>query len=93
MLTAEQLDAMTPGTIFATGTAFDRPGELHMANTGRELRWVAVRGQGIPDWAIYTHFVENDADWVRRFGDKVQRDSHIRRLVPCDDGAFARYRY
>lgn len=92
MITLEQLKAMPPKTIFATGTAYDNPEGLFMANTKRELRWVAERG-GIHDWTIYTHFSEHDAEWVRRHGDKVFGKEHIKKLVPCDDEAFAMYRY
>jgi hypothetical protein len=92
MLTLEQLKAMPERTIFATGVTTDTPDGLFMANTGRELRWVAERG-GIHDWTIYCHFSEYDAEWVRRHGDKVFSENHIRKLVPCDDEAFAMYRY
>lgn len=45
-LTVEKLKNMTPGTIFAKGLAVDEPGELHVARTGIEVPWVAVRGDG-----------------------------------------------
>ena len=91
MLTLDQLKAMPEDTIFATGIADDVPDGLFMANTGRELRWVAVRG-GIHDWAIYCHFSEHDEEWIRRHGDKVHSENHIKKLVPCEDQAFAMYR-
>jgi len=56
------------------------------------LRWVAVRG-GIADWAIYCHFSDKNWDWIRDSGDKVTMENHIRKLVPCTDEAFKRYRY
>ena len=93
MLTAKMLDDMPPGTVFATGVAADEPGGLFMANTGRMLRWVAVRGSGIADWTIYCHFAEHDVDWIKRQGDKVCNESHIRNCVECDEVAFSRYRY
>ena len=91
MITLEQLKAMPPNTVFATGTAYDNPDGLFMSGSGKELRWVAERG-GIHDWAIYTHFSEHDVEWVRRHGDKVHSEHNIKKLVPCDDDAFAMYR-
>ena len=92
MVTLEQLKAMKPNAIFATGTANDDPEGLFMANTNRLLRWVAVRG-GIWDWAIYCHFADRDEEWIKRHGDKVHDEKHIRKLVPCDDEAFSMYRF
>ena len=91
MLTLQNLKDMEPG-IFATGVAIDESGGLYMANTGRELRWVAVRG-GIHDWTIYCHLSGWDKDWIRANGDKVCGEEHIKKLVPCDDEAFKKYRY
>ena len=90
MLTLEKLKEMKPG-IFATGTANDEPNGFFMANTSKQLRWVAVRGN-IHDWAIYCHFVDKDTEWIKRQGDKVSQEKHIKELVPCDDEAFKMYR-
>jgi len=92
MLTIEQLKAMPPDTIFATGTAIDNKDGLFMLNTGSELRWAAVRG-GIYDWTIYCHLATNSIEWIRRQGDKVCDKDTITRLVPCDEEAFKMYRY
>jgi len=92
MLTVEQLDAMPEGTIFATGIAQDVPEGLFLANTGKELRWVAVRGR-IHDWTIYAHHSYHDIEWIRNHGDKVCGDTHIKKCVPCTDEAFALYRF
>ena len=86
------LKEMPPNTIFATGVSMDLPEQLFIANTGRELRWIAIRG-GVDDWAIYTHFSDRDINWIKRFGDKVMSPEYIRMLVPCDNEAFKRYRY
>ena len=92
MLTVEQLKAMPPSTIFATGEANDKPDGLFMANTNRQLRWIAIRG-GTYDWAIYCHFSDKDIEWIKRHGDKVCDEGHIKKLVPCDDEAFKMYRH
>lgn len=91
MLTVDQLKAMPEGTMFATGEALDVPEGLFMSRSGRNLRWVAVRGS-VHDWTIYCHFAENTAEWIRRSGDKVFDKVHIKRCVPCDDEAYALYR-
>ena len=83
MLTVKILEAIPPG-VFATGVHYQY---------GAFLRWVAVRGGGIPDWTVYHQAVLWTADEVRRDGDKLFDKDVIRALVPCDDGAFAMYRY
>lgn len=93
MLDKQMLDAMPLGTIFATGTAKDNPGELFMHGTDELIRWVAVRGYGPGDWAIYCLEAGCDPGHIAKMGDKVWDESHIRKLVPCDDGAFNLYRY
>jgi len=93
MLTLQQLkEEIEPEVIFASGTAIDKEDELFMANTGKELRWVAVRG-GIEDWAIYCDFSYKNNEWIKQWGDKIHSEKHIRLLVPCDDEAFALYRH
>ena len=92
MLTVKMLDAMPPDTIFATGMATDTPDSLYLANTGKPLRWVAVRGVGYGDWAIYAHLAHNNIEDIRNHGDKVHFEIHIRRCVECDDEAMGRYR-
>ena len=109
VLTLAKLKAMEPDTVFAKGTFIDSPEGCNLANTGKEVRWVAVRG-GIHDWAIYAqnpYYIDDFGpevmavgysgvwDWqmIADQGDKVYNESHIRKLVPCDDEAFEMYRY
>jgi len=92
MLDKQMLEAMPPDCIFATGTTMDNENGLFMANTGKQLRWIAIRG-GYYDWAIYCHFSNRDINWIARQGDKVTMENNIRKLVPCDDEAFKLYRY
>ena len=108
-LTIDDLMAMDPHTIFASGTFYDDLGGCNIANTGKEVPWVAVRG-GIHDWAIYCqnpHYVESediptimlgmggrwDNDKITRLGDKIFTEKNIRKLVPCTKKAFEMYRY
>lgn len=91
MLTLQQLKKMKPDTIFATGTVEDSPEGVNMTGSGKTLRWVAVRG-GIHDWTIYAHTEDHNEQWIRNHGDKVMHRANIKKLVPCDDEAFAMYR-
>ena len=91
MLDIKMLKAMPPQTLFACGITVDGPEGINMTESGNMLRWVAVRG-GIWDWSIYVGLAINTNEDIKRFGDKVYAYSTIRRLVPCDDEAFAMYR-
>lgn len=92
MLTLEKLKKIKPGSIFATGCAMDMENGVFMANTGKLLRWVAVKGHGYDDWSIYAHFAAHSKEFIKSQGDKVVLEVHIRRCVPCDDEALALYR-
>jgi hypothetical protein len=85
MLTLQQLKDMKPGR-FATGTGY-HPEIIH-----KDIRWVAVRGEGYHDWAIYYLHVYANIEDVMTNGDKMFTESVIKRLVPCDDKAFKMYR-
>ena len=91
ILTIKKLKEMKPG-IFAQGITIDNPDGCNMSNSGKQLRWVAVRGD-IHDWAIYCHYSDKDWEWIKRSGDKVCSKENIRKLVPCSKLAFEMYRY
>lgn len=84
MLTEKMLKDMVPGKIFAEGTGKDGK---------HEIRWIGKRGDGYWDWCIYFHHKEMDVDFIKRHGDKMMTESKIKSFVPCDDEAFALYRY
>ena len=92
-LTLQQLKDMKPG-IFAKGDIVDSPNGINVANTGKFIKWVAVRGD-IPDWAIYTdnpYMPQMDFESVASMGDKIHSPESIKKLVPCDEEAFKMYR-
>jgi hypothetical protein len=91
-LTLERLEALEPG-VFTQGTVSDNPVGVHMSGSDRLLRWVAVKGGSKYGWKIYIHWAESDWDFVRSNGDKVTGDHNIKKLVECDDAAFAEYEY
>lgn len=86
-LTIQSLKNMKPGEMIATGTG------TYLELIGQEIRWIAVRGLGMHDWAIYYHLICKSIDFIRCEGDKIFSESIIKRLVPCTDEAFNLYRY
>jgi len=98
MIELSDLRKMPPGCIFAEGQRLDSPDGLNMSGTGVTLLWVACRGVGMPDWAIYVirHVGDvTDFDRIRasKFGDKVQDNDNIKRLINCSDEAMGYYRH
>lgn len=91
-MTFQDLKEMSPNSIFAFGEVIDNSTGINITGSGEMLRWVAVRG-GIHDWAIYCHFADKTKEWIKDYGDKIFRESHIKKLVPCTDEAFKMYRY
>lgn len=93
MLTLKKLKEMEPHAVIAQGTVSDNSVGINMANSGRLLKWLALRGE-IEDWCIYCYF-DDEADWeyVQSNGDKVHSEDNIKKLVPCDQEAFGMYRY
>lgn len=94
MLDKRMLKDMPHGTIFAKGEAKDEPGKLFRSGNSETLRWVAVRGGGLLDWAVYS--VGENSAWnnegIAQHGDKVRFGENIRFCVPCDDEALQEYR-
>lgn len=80
MLTIEDLKAMKPETIFASG------------NVDGLTKWVAVRGR-IWDWAIYIGIFTWANEEIARAGIKIHDEAMIKMLVPCDKEAFDMYRH
>jgi len=86
-LTIEKLKEMKHGKIFATGTG------TYPELTDKEVRWVACRGKGYHDWAIYYHLPSQDIYTIASNGDKCFTESVIKLLVPCNDEAYGLYRH
>ncbi len=85
MLTLKMLKDMPPGIVFATGEAEDSPAGINMTHSHKQLRWVAVRGKGMPDWAIYIYWDYETIDYIKVSGDKIHNPNHIKKLVECDE--------
>ena len=94
MLTLKKLQDMESHAIIDKGEAVNSPEGIFMTDSdiGRAMRWVAKRGN-IDDWAIYIHWAQHDYDYIKNHGIKVTGAKDIKKLVPCDDEAFKRYRY
>lgn len=91
-LTLKDLHELPPHSVIATGLTIDNYTGVNMSGSDNVLRWVAVRGE-IHDWAIYIGFSVQSVDEISRHGDKVYDKGSIKKLVPCDDEAFAKYRH
>lgn len=86
MLTAQQLKDMKSGQIIAQGVTSNP--RLYKD----PVKWIAVRGKGFHDWALYYHLQHMSNQTVLEAGDKSTTESVIRGLVPCDDEAWNLYR-
>ncbi|MBC8527305.1 MAG: hypothetical protein H8D22_10735 [Candidatus Cloacimonetes bacterium] len=89
-LTLKQLEEMKSLTVFAKGETVDSPDGINMTNSGKPLRWIAVRGH-ISDWAIYCSWSDKSWEWIKSYGAKIASEISIKRLVPCEDDAFQMY--
>ena len=77
--------------IFAFGFSTDSEDGLFMANTGKVIYWVAVKGIA-GDWCMYCGF-EPDIDELVCSGDKVLSESNIRKVLAVSDEMMRLYRY
>ncbi len=91
MLTLDQFNQLPDGEQFATGTISDNEFGIDMNTSNELLRFVAVKGYA-DDWCVYCHFATYGERYISECGDKITFEVNIRRVVPCDDEVFARYR-
>jgi hypothetical protein len=94
MLTRLKLSNIPQGEIFASGEIENSPDGLYMVNSniGRKLLWIAKKGYGYNDWAIYCHWLENGIEYIKEYGDKVISKENIQKLVPCEEDVYQLYR-
>jgi len=114
MLTFETLKEMESGKIFATGlTLIEHPwfndAKFTLVDNRYALvRWVAVRGLGYPDWAIY-HSLTSEFEPARnldgfshlqvpiediaRWGSKLGSIAKAKILVNADDNVCRLYNF
>lgn len=85
---------MQPGVVFVSGVIENSPEGIYMTDSdiGRNLVWAAKVGWA-HDWVIYCYWESAGLDYALSNGDTVCSESNIRKLVPCDEEAFKRYRY
>lgn len=91
MLTLKDLKEMKPNQVFTSGIFTDSYTGIPINNSGKMIGWVAVRGY-IHDWCIYISDSLN-IQYIIDYGDKLFLEENIKKLVPCDEEAFAMYRY
>lgn len=112
ILTLELLEEMPPRKIIACGIVENGPRvyQINMVSgdIGRQLFWIAKRGDGAADWAIYTEWLLTQRAWdtnkhgtdhigpsiveTLRFGQKVLSRNNVATLVPHDEAAWRAYR-
>jgi hypothetical protein len=86
MLTEQKLKEMKDGQIISFGE-----GNYPLLDV-EKIRWIAVRGKGFHDWAIYYDSPEKTFEEIIKFGAKCFTSEMIKILVPCDQSAFELYR-
>lgn len=95
MLTAEKLEKMKPGKIFAKGETFDDWVLLNIRWSWKPVQWIAKRWDWFHDWAIYTHIVDKwdyrNEIQIMQIWDKLY-SWFARNLVWCDESALNLYR-
>lgn len=97
MLTVEKLKAMQPKEIFAKGETTDDEKGINIWTTWTKIHWVAVRGDGFHDWAVYIRgswnwlWIGDYSKSIAATWDKCPK-SQIRKILEVDDEAFALYR-
>lgn len=91
MLTKEEYDKFAIDTVFRSGITSNSPSGVYMVDTNldRLLGWVAIKEQH--GWNIYTHWVENGYEYIKRSGDKIIDRANICKLVPCTDEVYNLY--
>ena len=87
-----EFNQLPSGEVFATGILPNSAAGLFMTDSGGELRWIAQKGYGY-DWAIYSHWASHNIEWIKKYGDKVMSEKHIKLCVLCEDEVFKLYRY
>lgn len=94
ILTVERLSQIEPGRVFAQGTAFNNEEGLFMTANWPDklLKWVAVKGEGYDDWAIYCDFAPCTNFQIKQTGQKVTNKENILKLVPSTEEAYKLYR-
>lgn len=102
-LTIERLEEMKPGEAINFGIAVNEPGGIYLTDSrvGDEIIWVACRGKGAPDWAIYAHWkfetpgrsLESPIDWIKTHGQKIYDRTNVEKLLgKLPDDVWERYR-
>ena len=92
MITEEVFDSIKEGEIFATGYTIDSPDGANMSNSGRVLRWVAVKGYG-NDFAVYIGLATQPDFYILNNGDKVTDIHNLKKLLSCSEEVWKKYRH
>jgi predicted lipoprotein with Yx(FWY)xxD motif len=92
VMTIEKFSKIEAHSPMCHGESIDNYTGINLSNSDQKLKWVAIKG-GAEDWAIYAGFTYHTYEDIARGGDKVVMEKNIRKLVPCDDEVYSRYRF
>jgi len=92
VLTIDKFLSLPANSPIWYGESIDNYTGINLSNSDQKLKWVAIKG-GAEDWAIYAGFTYHTYEDIARGGDKVVMEKNIRKLVPCDDEVYSRYRF
>lgn len=92
-LSFKEFQNIESGTVFAKGIIMDGPNGLHMTNNSeQELRWLAKKGEGYDDWAVYVATSSQSYEYIEQYGDKVFSERNILKCIQADRETLNRYR-
>ena len=57
------------------------------------ISWIAKKGSGYDDWAIYYHYSDIPEKLIISNGIKIKSIPIIRKLVPCTPEVLNKYRF
>lgn len=92
MITQQVFDSIKEDEVFATGYSIDSPEGANMSNSGRVLRWLAVKGYG-KDFAVYIGLATQPDFYIKNNGDKVHDIHNLKKLLSCSDEVWKKYRH
>jgi len=85
MFTRDKLDKLKPGIIFASGLDFDNLEGIYLWNTEKLIKWVAVKGHSLNDWAMYADKANKNVEYIKDFGIKLSKEEAEKLIMGTDE--------
>lgn len=92
-ISLEQLKSLPATKIFRYGVIDNEKLDDPNFPTNVHVRFVAKKGNGHNDWAIYLSYAVSKNDDIAKYGIKVTRPLEIQMLCPCTKQAYEKYRF